>query len=314
MAVQGSSQSWRFSAAPRANVHRRTRSGSTPTRPANRSIVAPGASSIRSVQFRRCWVASKAGSPTNGFGSMTSHGSRRAESTLPAWRSVANRTWPGTGSSLSAPNARSPSRTSPGSSHRAWFASVSSIQRSTISASGRNGCGESGTRHIRRSRPAITTSCSSSGDDRSQVSGTHRSSSIAPDPSSASSSRTVGSPSQNRSPSISWFASMCGIEIFSTAGVPSDRTAGATQAALTSGPSKGCSTSSDHRRSRSRTTLGNRSSHSIRSGSFRQLAASDLGIVRDTRHPGTRPSGRAVGRLRIRCSRTRAGSDDCVWS
>ena len=56
--------------------------------------------------------------------------------------------------------------------------------------------------------PPSTTSCSGSGNARSG-SGSQRSSSIALESASASSSRTVGSPFQNRSPSIS-FGPPCG--------------------------------------------------------------------------------------------------------
>jgi hypothetical protein len=39
--------------------------------------------STRGLQFNRCCVASYAASPTKGFGSMTSQGSRRVASTFP---------------------------------------------------------------------------------------------------------------------------------------------------------------------------------------------------------------------------------------
>jgi hypothetical protein len=86
---RSSFQSSRGSAAARANIHNRTRSSSTPRRSAKRRIVPCGSARSLALQFSRCWVASYAGSPRNGFGSIASHGSRRARRTFPACRSVA---------------------------------------------------------------------------------------------------------------------------------------------------------------------------------------------------------------------------------
>ena len=47
-----------------------------------------GSASSRDSQLSMCCRASKVGSPRYGFGSITSHGSRLAASTLPACRSV----------------------------------------------------------------------------------------------------------------------------------------------------------------------------------------------------------------------------------
>src|SRR5256885_10946335 len=62
--------------------------------------------------------------------------------------------------------------------------------------------------------------------------------------------------------------------IFRTARVPSARTTAATYEQLTSSPSSGVSSVSDHLRSRSRSTSDRRSSHAARSGALWQLAAS----------------------------------------
>jgi len=51
--------------------------------------------------------------------------------------------------------------------------------------------------HPAANKPAITTSCCSSGNSRAEVPGKHRSNSIAWSSSSAAKSRTVGSPSQS---------------------------------------------------------------------------------------------------------------------
>ncbi len=75
----------------------------------------------------------------------------------------------------------------------------------------------------RRRSPAMTTSCSGSGRAVSAVPGSQRSRSMAPSSSSASTNRTVGSPSQKRSPWLSCSASMCGMPNLRTATVPSAR-------------------------------------------------------------------------------------------
>src|SRR5262249_53200818 len=74
------------------------------------------------------------------------------------------------------------------------------------------------------------------------------SSSSAPCSSSASSRRTVGSPSQKRSPWISCSPSMCRTAIFSTAGVPSARRADATHAPSPWRSPNGPSRANDQRR------------------------------------------------------------------
>jgi hypothetical protein len=71
---------------------------------------------------------------------------------------------------------------------------------------------------------------------------------------------------------------MCGMPIFSTARVPSARTTAATYEQLTSSPSNGASSVSDHLCSKSRSTSGRRSSHAARCGVLWQLAASPSGI------------------------------------
>src|SRR5689334_2171585 len=67
---------------------------------------------------------------------------------------------------------------------------------------------------------------------------------------------------------------MCGMPIFSTAEVPSAIITLATHAQLTSGPSNGLPSVSDHRCSSSCTTAGSRPSQSIRSDVLRQFSAS----------------------------------------
>jgi len=102
----------------------------------------------------------------NGFGSMTSQGSRSDRRTLPACRSVASSTSMGAvrGNSL---KRRRPSRTNPGSGHHSMLARVSLLQWSISMDRGRKGCGAGGERQRRRRRPAITRSCSGSGSARS---------------------------------------------------------------------------------------------------------------------------------------------------
>lgn len=241
-----------------------------------RRIIPAGSERSLSPQLKRCCVASYAGSPTNGFGSITSHRSRCDRRTLPACKSVASRTSVGALRGNSFRKCR-PSRTISVSGHCSASASVSSHQYSVKIDKERKACGGDGERHRRRSSAAITRSCSGSGSVRSAVPGSQRSKSMAPRASSASISRTVGSPSQKRSPRISCSPSMCGIPSFRTADAPAASVTGATHAQLTF--SKGSPSVRHHRRSKVATNPGNRSSHAARSGVLRHSAASCLGIL-----------------------------------
>ena len=204
---------------------------------------------------------------------MTSHGSRRDCRTLPACRSVASSTSCGAERASSSKRLK-PSRTSLSSGQRSISARVWSLQCCIRSDKGRNGCGRAGERHMRRSKPAITRSCSVSGSTRNAVPGSQRSMRIAPRSSSNSKRRTVGFPSQNRSPCASCFPSVWGIPNFRTANVPSARLTGATHAQLTSAPSNGSSSVSDHRRKILSKAKGKWSSQAARAGVLRQFAAS----------------------------------------
>jgi hypothetical protein len=196
---------------------------------------------------------------------------------LPACRSVASNTSVGALRGNSS-KSRRPSRTSPLSGHCSPSASVSSLQYFINMDRGRKGCEADGERQRRRSSPEITKSCSGSGIERSAVPGWQRSRSMAPRSSSASNSRTVGSPSQKRSPWTSCSPSICGMPSFRTAEVPSESATGATHPQLTSSLSKGAPTVSDHRRSMLLRVSGNRSSHATPLGVLRQLAATRAGI------------------------------------
>src|SRR5262245_22246059 len=77
---------------------------------------------------------------------------------------------------------------------------------------------------------------------------------------------------------------MCGMPTFSTAEVPSAMVTLATQAQLTSGPSNGASSVSDHLCSSSCTIAGNRASQPMRSGILRQFSTSrsempNIGVI-----------------------------------
>jgi len=86
-------------------------------------------------------------------------------------------------------------------------------------------------------------------------------------------------PSEKRSPSSFMLAFHMRIPTFNTAEAPPANAAGATQAQLTSSPSKGASSVSDHRRSRFRSVSGNRLSHAARSGVLRQFSMSRPGAL-----------------------------------
>jgi hypothetical protein len=268
-------QSARGSAAARANVQSRTRSSSIPTRSAKRRMV-PSASDRRlAEQLKRCWVRSKAGSPTNGFGSITSHGWRCARNTFPACRSVASKTFSEAVRGSSAKR-RSPSRTSPASGHSSVWSIVSAVQYSIKADKGRNGCGALGVRHRRCRRLAMTIFCSDSGRSRKEVPGSQRSRSMAPISSSDISSRTVGSPFQERKPGASSRPSICGRLSFSTAGESSVHVTDATHEQLELPYT--VPIVNDHCFERDSTVAGNRSSHVAHVGSWRQVAARRSGI------------------------------------
>ena len=137
------------------------RSASTPRRSAKWRMNSSGFDLSRASQLNICCVASNAGSPTNGFGSITSQGSRRARRTFPACRSVASSTSFGDVRSSSLNSSR-PSWTSPGSVQRSAEANVSSLQYAVSADSVRNLCPDPGGRHNRLSSRAIIGSCSAS--------------------------------------------------------------------------------------------------------------------------------------------------------
>jgi hypothetical protein len=146
----------------------------------------------------------------------------------------------------------------------------------------------------------MTTSCSPSGRSRSTVPGSQRSSNIALSSASASSRRTVGSPSKKRSAASSCAASIRGIPTFSTAREPLLRTAGATHAQLASLSLKGAASVSDHLTCSSRMVSGSRSSHLLRSAVTRQVEASRAGTIsiRLSGWPDPSPEGHTRSLLR----------------
>jgi len=85
-------QSSRGSAAARSKVHSLMPSWSSPGRSDRLRIAPSGSEHSLFAQLNRRCLESQAGSPTNGFGSMTSPGPRFERRTLPACRSVANNT------------------------------------------------------------------------------------------------------------------------------------------------------------------------------------------------------------------------------
>jgi hypothetical protein len=164
---------------------RRRRPPTTPRRSAS-ACAAPQFHAA----FRRRPTPSSSRSPTSGFGSTTSHGSRCARRTLPPCRSWLTRKRARRSTLRKTSRARSRSaRSSPGRD------GSSSAQRSASSAASLNGCGASGSSD-RRGRSAAITAASSAPASQSGVPGRQRSIRGARRSSSRATSRTAPAPRQ----------------------------------------------------------------------------------------------------------------------
>ena len=239
---------------------------------------------------------SNARSPTSGFGSIASQGSRSAASTFPPWKSWCRTTTSGCEERRSrrALSARSRSERSKGCPSRSHAAGMLSSHTAATSVRSRNGWFAIGARQTRRRTPAaISFARSSSASPQSWVPGTHRSTSSAERASSRARSLTAPRPSQAASASGSSALSGSGNASFRTASDPSGRVAGTTREMVAG--SKGAPSRSVHTSAHSDARRGSRPSQSAPPGCSRHHSrprGSAKGIL-DAANPAERRRGRA---------------------